>query len=231
MERFLKGKVARTQTRRSKAAPESAVSRTAGRNERDSLGEGEYLDGRILVAMPSMPDERFARAVIYVCAHSEEGAMGLVVNRKARTIDFPELLAQLNVIDEEGAEDLDPGAAATPVLKGGPMETGRGFVLHSDDFHIEDSTLPIQPGVSLTASLDILRAMARGEGPRKALLALGYASWAPGQLETEIQHNGWLTGPGDPALVFDADQESKYVRALKLIGIDPAFLSNHSGRA
>ncbi len=193
--------------------------------------ESGYLDGQILVAMPSMPDERFARTVIYMCAHTADGAMGIVVNQAARKIGFPELLVQLEVIDKEDAIRLPAQTAATPVLRGGPVETGRGFVLHSDDYKIADATLAIRSGVALTATVDILRAIARGEGPKRAVLALGYASWAPGQLENEIQHNGWLTGPGDPALVFDPDQAGKYDRALKLIGVDAAFLSNEAGHA
>jgi putative transcriptional regulator len=192
---------------------------------------GDYLDGQFLLAMPSMPDPRFARTVIYMCAHSGEGAMGIVVNKSAPSVAFPDLLAQLEIVSKAEAQSLEPAVAATPVLRGGPVETGRGFVLHSDEFHIADATLAIRDGVALTASLDILRAMARGEGPRRAILALGYASWAAGQLENEIQHNGWLTGPADPAIVFGHDQASKYVAALKGIGIDLAFLSTDAGRA
>ena len=192
---------------------------------------GDYVDGRILVAMPSMPDERFARTVIYMCAHTDEGAMGIIVNQTARKIGFPELLVQLEVIDADDAIRLPPQTAGLPVLRGGPVETGRGFVLHSDDYLIADASLAICPGMALTATVDILRAIARGEGPKQAVLALGYASWAPGQLENEIQHNGWLTGPGDPTLVFDSDQSAKYDRALRLIGVDPAFLSSEAGHA
>lgn len=191
----------------------------------------DYLDGQFLVAMPNMPDARFQRTVIYLCAHTAEGAMGLIINQKARRLAFPELLVQLDVIAAKEAIRLAPRAAATPVLRGGPVETARGFVLHSDEFRIEEATLAIHDGLALTATLDILRAMARDEGPRKAILALGYASWAPGQLESEIQHNGWLTGPGDPAIVFDEDQDAKYTRALRAIGVDPAFLSCEAGHA
>ncbi|MGB9364709.1 MAG: YqgE/AlgH family protein, partial [Xanthobacteraceae bacterium] len=151
-----------------------------------------YLDGQMLIAMPAMRDERFARSLIYVCAHSSEGAMGIVVNQAAGNIKFPDLLVQLDVIPAEQLIQLPRKAGAVKVLKGGPVETGRGFVLHSNDFFIENSTLPIDNGICLTATLDILKAIARGDGPRSAILALGYAGWAPGQLETEIQHNGWL---------------------------------------
>lgn len=190
-----------------------------------------FLDGQMLVAMPAMADPRFARSVIYICAHSPDGAMGIVVNRLARRIKFPELLVQLNVIKKEEAIRLPPSAGAIPVLKGGPVEKERGFVLHSSDFFIKDSTLPIDEGISLTHTVDILRAIAAGGGPHRAVLALGYAGWTSGQLENEIQHNGWLNCPADPSLVFDTDLESKYRRAMAKLGIDPAMLSSEAGRA
>jgi putative transcriptional regulator len=190
-----------------------------------------FLDGQILVAMPSMPDNRFARTVIYMCAHSEEGAMGIVINQKAAKVSFPDLLVQLEVIDAKEAIRLPTEVGAVQILKGGPMETGRGFVLHSSDFNAGESTVAIDEGVCLTATLDILRAIAKGEGPHHAALALGYASWGPGQLENEIAHNGWLTGPVDPALIFDAEHDQKYSRALKALGVDPAFLSREAGHA
>ena len=139
-----------------------------------------------------MGDERFARSVIYVCAHSTEGAMGIVVNQPAAHIGFLDLLVQLDVIPAADLIQLPSQAGGVKVLKGGPVDTQRGFVLHSSDFVIENSTLPIDQGICLTATLDILKAIARGDGPRSAILALGYAGWAPGQLKTEIQHNGWL---------------------------------------
>src|SRR6202142_4104158 len=141
-----------------------------------------YLDGQMLIAMPAMNDERFARAVIYVCAHSSEGAMGIVVNQPASNIKFPDLLVQLDVISDTDLIQLPRRAGAVQVLKGGPVEPGRGFVLHSSDFFIENSTLPIDDGICLTATLDVLKAIAKGDGPGNALLALGYAGWAPGQL-------------------------------------------------
>lgn len=192
---------------------------------------GGYLDGQMLVAMPVMDDERFARSVIYVCAHSAEGAMGIIVNRPAGSIDFPELLVQLNIIPDSEQIKLPETAESMKVLKGGPVETGRGFVLHSSDFFIKDATLPIDDDICLTATLDILKAIATGAGPRHAILALGYAGWAPGQLESEIQHNGWLHCPADEELVFGDDIEDKYARALRKIGIDPGMLSNASGHA
>ncbi len=190
-----------------------------------------YLDGQMLIAMPAMSDERFARAVIYVCAHSSEGAMGIVVNQAAQNIKFPDLLVQLEVIPEGERIQLPTQAEDVQVLKGGPVETGRGFVLHSADFFIENSTLPIDDGVCLTATLDILKAIARGDGPSSAVLALGYAGWAPGQLEQEIQQNGWLHCAADPELIFGSDIEHKYERALRKIGIDLSHLSSEAGHA
>src|SRR6185503_6394643 len=183
-----------------------------------------YLDGQMLIAMPAMRDERFSRSLIYVCAHSSEGAMGIVVNQPAANTKFPDLLVQLDVIPAVDLIQLPPKAGTVKVLKGGPVETGRGFVLHSADFFIENSTLPIDNGICLTATLDILKAIARGKGPESAVLALGYAGWAPGQLETEIQENGWLHCPADPELIFGPDSELKYDRALFKIGIDPSHL-------
>jgi len=190
-----------------------------------------YLDGQLLVAMPLMEDERFAGSVIYLCAHSAEGAMGIIVNRPAGSIDFPELLVQLQIIPEADQIKLPQNAESMQVLRGGPVETGRGFVLHSSDFFIKDATLPIDKDICLTATLDILKAIANGSGPRHAVLALGYAGWAPGQLESEIQSNGWLHCPADPDLVFGDDVEEKYGRALRKIGIDPGALSTTAGHA
>lgn len=190
-----------------------------------------FLDGQMLVAMPAMNDERFTRSVIYICAHSAEGAMGIIVNHPAPNISFPELLVQLDVIPEGEGIHLPNHAENVRVLKGGPVETGRGFVLHSADYVVENATLPIDDGVCLTATLDILKAIASGEGPRSAVLALGYAGWAPGQLEQEIQSNGWLHCPADPELLFGQDVEQKYNRALQKIGIHPGMLSSDAGHA
>src|SRR5256886_13706068 len=190
-----------------------------------------YLDGQMLIAMPSMGDERFARSVIYVCAHSTEGAMGIIVNQPAAHISFPDLLVQLDVIPAADLIQLPSGAGGVKVLKGGPVDTQRGFVLHSSDFVIENSTLPIDEGVCLTATLDILKAIARGDGPKSAILALGYAGWAPGQLESEIHQNGWLHCAADSELIFGQDTEAKYEKALKKIGIDVGMLSSEAGHA
>ena len=190
-----------------------------------------YLDGQMLIAMPAMNDERFSRAVIYVCAHSTEGAMGIIVNHPASNIKFPDLLVQLEVIPASERIQLPTRAEEVKVLKGGPVETGRGFVLHSADFFIENSTLPIDEGICLTATLDILKAIARGNGPASAILALGYAGWAPGQLEQEIQQNGWLHCSADPELIFGQDTDAKYEKALRKIGIDLGMLSSEAGHA
>ena len=232
---------------------------------RRSSGEAPspgYLDGQMLVAMPGMMDERFARTVIYLCAHSPEGAMGIVVNKPAADLSFPDLLVQLDIIPEKerttfsieaghGARFLSLASmlictndgftgvnslrlpkrvGRMQVLMGGPVETGRGFVLHSPDFYLDQSTLPIDEAVCLTATIDILRAIAKGEGPRNAVLALGYAGWSAGQLETEIQANGWLNCPADPDLIFHSS-ESKYELAMRKLGIDPAMLSTEAGHA
>src|SRR5215510_10159298 len=171
------------------------------------IGRG-FLDGQMLIASPGMRDERFARTLIYMCAHSSEGAMGIVVNQPAPHISFSELLVKLDVIPEKDKIQL-PSCADVTVLRGGPVETERGFVLHSADFFIENSTLPIDEGICLTATLDILKAIARGTGPASAILALGYAGWSPGQLENEMQQNGWLHCSADPDLIFGLDIEAK----------------------
>jgi putative transcriptional regulator len=189
-----------------------------------------YLDGQMLIASPSINDDRFARTLVYVCAHSAEGAMGIVVNQPANNIRFPDLLVQLNIIPETDAIHVRQAHDEVPVMRGGPVETGRGFVLHSSDFFIENSTLPIDEGICLTATIDILKAIANGGGPASAILALGYAGWAPGQLEAEIQNNGWLHCAADPELLF-GDPEMKYDRAMRKLGIAPGMLSNDAGHA
>src|SRR5438874_1905176 len=184
-----------------------------------------FLDGQMLIATPGMQDERFSRSLIYMCAHSSEGAMGIIVNQPAPHISFPDLLVKLDVIPKAEKIQLPPAAGGVTVLKGGPVETERGFVLHSADFFIENSTLPIDEGVCLTATLDILKAIARGAGPASAILALGYAGWSPGQLEAELQHNGWLHCSADSELIF-GNVSAKYDRAMQKIGIRPGMLSS-----
>jgi putative transcriptional regulator len=190
-----------------------------------------YLKGQLLVAMPLMTDRRFARSVIYMCAHSDDGAMGLIINHRADHISFPDLLERLGIAPRNAEDGISNDILERQVHVGGPVETGRGFVLHSADYYVTESTLPIDQEVSLTASIDILKAIASGEGPDRSILALGYAGWSAGQLESEIQANGWLNCPADLDLVFDPDLEGKYVRALAKIGIDPSHLVSDAGHA
>ncbi|TVR98945.1 MAG: YqgE/AlgH family protein [Rhodospirillales bacterium] len=182
------------------------------------------LAGQLLIAMPGMPDPRFEKTVVYMCAHSNDGAMGLVINRALEAITFPALLEQL------GIEPATPEVERIRVLSGGPVETGRGFVLHSRDYRRE-STVMVGRGVALTATIDILRSIADGSGPRRHVMALGYAGWGPGQLDSEIRANGWLNVEADDDLVFDADIASKWDRAMAKIGIDPRMLSDTAGNA
>jgi putative transcriptional regulator len=193
-------------------------------------GDG-FLDGKLLIAMPSMTDPRFHKAVIYLCAHSEDGAMGIVVNQRAEHITFRTLLEQLDIEPAENDGSIRLPRKDMAVHTGGPVETGRGFVLHTTDYSSTDSTLSIDDGISLTATIDILRAIANGKGPNHSLLALGYAGWAPGQLEREIHGNGWLICPADNDLVFDAEVESKYDRAMAKLGVHPSFLVSDAGHA
>ncbi len=190
--------------------------------ERDETGGP--LEGELLIAMPGMGDPRFFNTVIFMCAHGAEGAMGIIVNKPARELSFAELLDQVGVVPGEGAESFG-------VHFGGPVEVGRGFVLHSDDWEAPGATKPLAHGLALTATVEILRDMAAGKGPRRAVLALGYAGWAPGQLESELQTNGWLTCPADEEIVFGTDYEAKWRSALKKIGVDPAMLSSKGGAA
>jgi putative transcriptional regulator len=149
-----------------------------------------YLDGQLLIAMPGMADPRFDKSVIYLCAHSEQGAMGLIINKTTPMMSFGDLISQLDLAPEDAALEPPPELMEMPVLFGGPVEQGRGFVLHTSDYFTDDSSLPVAENIALTATIDILRAMARGDGPERAVLALGYAGWAAGQLESEIQLNG-----------------------------------------
>ncbi|MEO9901431.1 YqgE/AlgH family protein [Nisaea sp.] len=184
-----------------------------------------YLTGQLLVAMPAMRDPRFARSVIYICVHNAEGAIGLVVNRLAGSIEFGDLIEQLDMSLGEMEIVTNP-----PVHFGGPVDTERGFVLHSADYQSEE-TLDIDEEFGLTATVDIVRTIASGSGPKSHLLALGYAGWGPGQLDGEIQENAWLNVDADNALVFDKDLDSKWDRALAKLGVDSALLSTEAGRA
>ncbi|HRJ68565.1 MAG TPA: YqgE/AlgH family protein [Beijerinckiaceae bacterium] len=198
------------------------------------LGKSErrgFLDGQMLVAMPGMQDERFIRTVIYVCAHSSDGAMGLVINKRAPNLGIQDLMVQLKLISQDAGILLPPAVDAIQVLSGGPVEKSRGFVLHSNDFFIESSSLPVDDGIAMTITMDILKAIAAGRGPERALVALGYAGWGPGQLDREMQENGWLHCPPDLSLIFDKEHETKYERAMRRIGIDPRMLSSEAGHA
>ena len=189
------------------------------------------LEGQMLIAMPGLREGPFARSVVYLCAHREDGAMGIIVNQRSPTITFADLLVQLDVVKQDEAIRLPARAGAVRVLRGGPVEQGRGFVLHSSDFLVGESTITVGDGICLTATLDILRAIAKGEGPQKAVLALGYAGWSSGQLESEMLANGWLNCPADPDIVFDTDFDAKYDRALSKLGVDAAMLSMDAGHA
>ena len=182
------------------------------------------LTGRILIAMPGMGDPRFAGAVVLLCAHSPEGSMGLIVNKPVHEMAMRDLFEQLG-ISQEGAPDK------APLFFGGPVETGRGFVLHTDEYHSGLSSLEIGAGFKMTATQDILEDIAAGRGPRAALVALGYSGWGPGQLEAEIGENGWLIGEASEALIFDTAVEGIWAKALKALGIDPLTLSATAGHA
>ncbi len=188
-----------------------------------------YLENHFLIAMPGMRDERFARAVIYLCAHSEEGAMGLIINQPQQ-FAFPDILVQLGILEQSEAIRLPQEARDMPVRNGGPVDRSRGFVLHTDDYVVE-SSMPVSESICLTATVDMLRAISLGQGPRHALMALGYAGWGAGQLEMEIGENGWLTCPATPQLVFEGDLEHKYEGVLATIGVDAANLSQVAGHA
>lgn len=183
-----------------------------------------YLDRQLLIAMPAMGDPRFARTVIYMCSHNAEGAMGLVINKPYPGLTFPNLLTQLGI---EPSIDND-----IVVRLGGPVETGRGFVLHSTDYMRQGSVkLDESMGIGLTATLDVLRAIASGTGPERSLFALGYAGWGPGQLDAEIQENAWLAAPADTDLVFEADLDVLWDRAVRKIGVDVSKLASTAGHA
>ena len=182
------------------------------------------IEGKLLIAMPGMGDPRFEKAVIFMCAHSEDGALGLIVNKPAPDLEFSSLLEQLGI-------EVGPPQRDIRVHFGGPVEHGRGFVLHSGDYLSDSSTLRVSETFGMTATLDVLEDIARGTGPQSALLALGYSGWGPGQLEAEIMSNGWLTCDAQPDLVFGDDDETKWTAALKSMGVDALMLSSEAGRA
>jgi putative transcriptional regulator len=188
------------------------------------MAESTQLTGKLLIAMPAMGDPRFERGVVFVCAHSEEGAMGLILNKPTDDVTLADLLEQLSI--ESG-----PDARQMRVHFGGPVETGRGFVLHGPDYTSSLSTLQVDERFGMTATLDILEEFARGAGPAQALMALGYAGWGPGQLEAELAQNAWLTTEATPELVFSEDDAGKWQAALGTLGIDALMLSGSGGRA
>lgn len=190
----------------------------------DGQEEVSGLSGKLLIAMPGMGDPRFEKTVIFMCAHSEDGALGLVINRRAEEVSQKDLFSQLNI-------DLSPQASHCDIHYGGPVETGRGFVLHSSDYHADEATLEVDDDVSMTATVDILKAIASGTGPRHAMIALGYAGWSGGQLEGELQRNGWLTCAADPELIFSRNDDEKWAAALRKLGVDPSLLSAEGGTA
>jgi len=182
-----------------------------------------WLTGQLLIAMPGMPDPRFAHAVIYVCSHGANGAMGLVLNRHFTEATFPSLLKQLNIKPKGDLPDL-------PVHYGGPVETGRGFVLHSTDY-LREGTTRVDDAIAISATVEILQAIADGGGPARAMMALGYTGWGAGQLDAEMMANGWLTAPADDDILFDREVDTKWERALAKIGIQPMMLSGEAGHA
>lgn len=179
--------------------------------------------GKFLLAMPGMGDPRFEKGVIYVCSHTDEGAMGLMINHPAETLDFAKLLDELNIPSPEKLADV-------PVHLGGPVEQGRGFVLHSADY-VQDSTMVISETVAITATVDILKALAAGTGPRNHLLVLGYTGWGAGQLEQEMQENAWHMADADDEIIFHAPDESKWSLAMAQLGVDVSMLSTEAGHA
>lgn len=186
---------------------------------------GGNLEGHVLIAMPGMPDPKFAQAVVFLCAHSERGAMGLVLNKLVGNITFLDLLKQLRIRPQSRRV---PGVV---VQFGGPVETGRGFVLHSPEYSAGEATVHVGPNVGLTTSVDVLKALAEGQGPRASMLALGYAGWGAGQLEREFAQNGWMVCPADDYLLFGSQLQGKWEYAIRKLGINPAQLSRDSGRA
>ena len=182
-----------------------------------------YLTGQLIIAMPKMSDPRFSKTVIYMCAHNSEGAMGLIINKLVDELTFPDLLKQL---------EIKPALPKSPlnVLLGGPVEQARGFVLHSTEY-LQDATLRVSDTVGLTATIDVLRDIAEGNGPKDKILMLGYTGWGPGQLDLEIMENGWLHVEADDALVFGDKLTNKWEMAIKKIGIDPQMLSDKYGHA
>jgi putative transcriptional regulator len=189
------------------------------------MGDGAFLSGQMLIAMPGIGDPRFERALVLICAHDESHAMGIAVNRPVEGLTLPDLLGRLDV---KLSIDVPPDL----VLLGGPVDRERGFVLHTDDYMAGEHSMEVGDGVALTATREVLEAMGgQGHPPRRALLALGYAGWGPGQLERELRENVWLTCEPDETLIFGDDHAHKWSNALAKIGVDASLLSSTAGRA
>lgn len=187
--------------------------------------EADFLSGRLLIAMPGIGDPRFERAVVFLCAHDADHAIGLAVNRPVDGLTLESLFERI------GVNPPVRRVADEPVLMGGPVERERGFVLHTDDYLLDGISLPVVAGLALTTTRDVLEAMGGEAAPRRAILALGYAGWGPGQLEREVRENVWLVCDPDEALIFDDDHDHKWSRALEKLGVSAAMLSESGGRA
>lgn len=194
------------------------------------IPNSDSLEGQFLIAMPGMGDARFEKTVIYVCAHSKEGAMGFVFNKPLEEPQPLDFFEQLEIINYTERDQVPADVAACALHTGGPVEPGRGFVLHSPDYR-GDTTIDVRGSVCMTATLKILRDIAMGRGPKDFLIALGYSGWSAGQLEEEIISNGWLTTNASPELIFDTDHTQKYFNAMQLMGINPSLLSAEAGHA
>ncbi|GHF30115.1 UPF0301 protein [Kordiimonas sediminis] len=187
------------------------------------MSKSSFLNGKLLLAMPTMTDPRFEHSVIYVCSHDESGAMGIVLNQGFENLEFADLLDQLDIEVTDTVED-------TTIHCGGPLEPGRGFVLHSADY-VQETTMVVSETLALTATIDVLKAIAEGHGPQHHLLALGYAGWGGGQLEAEITQNSWLTSDADEEIIFYTEMDLKWSRAMARLGIDISMLSSEAGHA
>ena len=181
------------------------------------------LTGQLLISMPSLQDERFFKTVIYLCAHSKDGAMGIIINKKIDYDLYPDLLEQLGIDKPLDNKKLF-------IRYGGPVESGRGFILHSDEI-IQKESLAIDSGIALTSTAEFFENLSKGKGPKNSILALGYAGWGAGQIEKEILANSWMTLSTDSSFLFDEEVNNKWLQAYNLLGIDPNKLSNHSGTA
>lgn len=188
------------------------------------IDDSTNLTGKILIALPGMDDPRFEKSVVYLCSHSSDETMGLIVNKPAPGVDLGHLLKTLKIEGDQASSDIR-------VQFGGPVEQARGFVLHSNDFTTQDGTLTVDAEFSMTANTEVLQAIAQGSGPKDAILMLGYSGWGPGQLENEIAMNGWLVADASPDIVFRPENTTKWTSALKTLGVDPLVLSATGGRA